>query len=167
VNNWQFKPGEKLNIITSSHGGNVALLGTNGLTHPIDALITLGVPLRGDYTPDLGEVRHWLNVFTVTDSVQQAGEIGGGPLGRVAPGAMNYGVHTNLGPVGSHTSLWSNPGVMNSWETFFQTWSSGWPSDSGSNSNPQSDNSNQGGTNPNPPAPAFGPDSPFSFWDIF
>ncbi len=167
VNNYQFKPGEKLNIITSSHGGNVALLATNGLTHPIDNLISLGVPLRRDYTPDLGEIRHWLNVFTVTDRAQQAGEWGGGPLGRVAPGAMNYGVHTNIGPIGSHVALWNDATVRNQWESFFQSWSSWWPSPSGGNSNPQSDNSNQGGTNPNPPAPAYGPAGWPSIWDLF
>jgi triacylglycerol esterase/lipase EstA (alpha/beta hydrolase family) len=42
VANHTFQPGEKLNVIGHSRGGEVALDATTNLTHKIDNLITLG-----------------------------------------------------------------------------------------------------------------------------
>lgn len=67
-----FAPGEKLNIITHSHGKNVALAAAHlGLTHPIDNLITLeGPTLRADaYKPLPGMIGNYFNVVSEADNL--------------------------------------------------------------------------------------------------
>jgi RHS repeat-associated protein len=77
---YHFAPGEKLNIVAHSQGGNVVKAYTNvDGAHIIDTLITLGTPQRSDFTIDPNEVRHYFNVYSANDWVQPLG----GPLERI------------------------------------------------------------------------------------
>jgi RHS repeat-associated protein len=82
IKNHAFEPGEKLNIVAHSHGGNVAfeasrLLGESPLhalsNRKIDVLVTMGTPIRPDYTPRDAQVRKLINVFSKHDPVQVRG----------------------------------------------------------------------------------------------
>jgi RHS repeat-associated protein len=74
IENHEFAPGEKLNIVAHSHGGNaVAEAQKEGLSHTIDTLVTLGTPIRGDYKFDESKIRQHLNVYSKLDYVQKAG----------------------------------------------------------------------------------------------
>lgn len=74
VKNHKFAEGEKLNIVSHSHGGNAVFEATQrGLDHKIDNLVTLGTPIRADYAPDLSKVGNFLNVFSRNDQVQTSG----------------------------------------------------------------------------------------------
>jgi hypothetical protein len=87
----------------------------------IDALVTLGTPIRPDYTPRDTQVKRWVNVFSRRDVVQV---LGGGDGMRVkfagrevqnSPAinidatmfARSYGVT-------AHSELWQKPAV---WKT--------------------------------------------------
>jgi hypothetical protein len=70
-----FAAGEKLNVITHSHGGNVALAAAHiGLARPIDLLITLNKPtLLGEaYVPGK-YIESFYNISAAKDWVQWAG----------------------------------------------------------------------------------------------
>jgi RHS repeat-associated protein len=71
----KFAPGEKLNIITHSHGGNVALAASHlGLTHRIDTLITLNKPtLNGDAYKPGNNIGNFFNMSVSADSTQMYG----------------------------------------------------------------------------------------------
>ena len=67
-----FAPGEKLNIIAHSHGGNVALAASHlGLSHPIDTLITLNKPTLDSkpYQPQQN-IGAFYNISAVRDLMQ-------------------------------------------------------------------------------------------------
>jgi RHS repeat-associated protein len=110
-----FKPGEPLNIIAHSHGGNVVIWAMNlGLGHPVTNFVTLGTPYRDGYrVRDLSYVLNWVNLFNIHDKVQING--GGeyretgmetGPAGRHHPGAtINISWGKNCGPMDSHSAL--------------------------------------------------------------
>lgn len=69
-----FAPGETLNIIAHSHGGNVALAASHlGLAHPIDTLITLNKPtlLRDAYIP-AKNIERFYNISAARDWMQWA-----------------------------------------------------------------------------------------------
>jgi hypothetical protein len=69
-----FAPGEMLNIIAHSHGGNVALAASAlGLTHPIDVLITLNKPTlsRDAYMPGTN-IENFYNISAAKDWIQWA-----------------------------------------------------------------------------------------------
>ena len=122
--NHHFQPGEKLNIVTHSHGGNVVAEATqNGIAHKIDTLVTLGVPIRPDYNFSESQVGQHLNVYSNNDKVQ----INGGPpvlvyadpatgpyysfeAGRTVdlPGVKNLDATSQAG---DHSELWSKPGT--------------------------------------------------------
>jgi hypothetical protein len=122
------KPGEQLNIIAHSHGGNVAFLGTQGTGSPkVDNLITLGTPIRSDYQPNEANFANHVNVFSQFDAVQTHGgftrgmgtagvyqeEIG--PAGRTVGGAHNVEAGLpNLGGffgANNHSALWGDTRV--------------------------------------------------------
>jgi hypothetical protein len=74
INEHVFAPGEKLNIVTHSHGGNVVAEATQeGLKVGINNLVTLGVPVRSDYTFKESVIGKHLNVYSYHDDVQRAG----------------------------------------------------------------------------------------------
>lgn len=83
-----FAPGEKLNIITHSRGGDVALQASSYVNHKIDNLITLNVPVY--YTQDwdgegnfisinTSNIGYWLDVTTAQDWVAPADSWSGIP----------------------------------------------------------------------------------------
>jgi RHS repeat-associated protein len=71
VREHKFAPGEKLNIVTHSHGGNVVIEAMHdvGNSHTINNLVTLGVPVRNDYLGhmDTTNVANWVNVYSKND----------------------------------------------------------------------------------------------------
>jgi hypothetical protein len=112
-----FAPGEKLNIVSHSHGGNVVAEATQeGLSHKIDTLVTLGVPVRSDYTFNESSIGQHLNVFSNNDSVQpKGGELHN--MGRFsyvesagrqvnAPGVQNLDATSTAS---GHSELWEQP----------------------------------------------------------
>jgi RHS repeat-associated protein len=127
----QHHPGEKLNIVAHSHGGNVAFEATHKLNYKIDTLVTLGTPIRGDYTPNRSNIGRHFNVFSDLDPVQLSGgrlpyiiQMGGlgslygqfGPAGRrvSGPGVKNIDAWQYAGGLGeAHSNLWQNPDVWN------------------------------------------------------
>jgi len=69
---YPFAPGEKLNVIAHSHGGNVALAASHlGLAHRIDTLITLNKPTRlgKGYIPG-PNIGDFYNIGAKGDSIQ-------------------------------------------------------------------------------------------------
>jgi RHS repeat-associated protein len=132
-------PGEKINIVAHSHGGNVAFEASHKLKHKIDTLVTLGTPIRGDYKPNHGNISNHLNVYSKHDKVQVNGgrihpvaqlaaQLAGIPLsgagtsfGQVGPAGrtINHPRATNLdasqwansGPLDSHSDLWMKSGT--------------------------------------------------------
>jgi RHS repeat-associated protein len=122
-------PGEKLNIVAHSHGGNVAFEASHKLKHKIDTLVTLGTPIRGDYKPNRGNISQHLNVYSSFDPVQinggrlpfipQMGGLGSiygqiGPAGRrmSGPGVTNLNAWLYAPAMGeAHSALWQNPDV--------------------------------------------------------
>ncbi|HYX47999.1 MAG TPA: RHS repeat-associated core domain-containing protein, partial [Sphingomicrobium sp.] len=114
---YKFAPGEGLDIIAHSHGGNVAIAAINmGLRHKVDNLVTLGTPSTPSYRLDgTAGVSNWVNVFNVFDKVQTHG--GGadgdrylqyGPAARIQPLATNVELDEDFGDVNSHSWLHSS-----------------------------------------------------------
>jgi hypothetical protein len=123
VRHYSFAPGEQLNIIAHSHGGNVAIAAINmGLGRRVDNLVTLGTPSVPAYRLNgLGGVRNWVNLFNSFDKVQTHG--GGqddsypqtGPAARTQPGALNLSWNVDYGPLESHSAL-------HTWEAWKVVW---------------------------------------------
>lgn len=115
VANHEFKPGEKLNIVAHSHGGNVAFYASGSLGRPIDMMVTLGTPIRPDYQPASDRIARHLNVFSEFDFIQQLGGIRMSYMGRMVliPAERTLeGEHVrNLDASGyakGHSELWTN-----------------------------------------------------------
>jgi RHS repeat-associated protein len=77
LNNYNFQPGESLNIVAHSHGGNVVQIaaGYFGLNHTIDNLVELGTPQNWDlyrYQP-INAANNYCNVSSFTDTTQFSG----------------------------------------------------------------------------------------------
>jgi alpha-beta hydrolase superfamily lysophospholipase len=68
----EFGPGEKLNIIAHSHGGNVALAASHlSLPRPIDTLITLSKPTRlGNCYVPASNIGSFYNISARGDRIQ-------------------------------------------------------------------------------------------------
>jgi hypothetical protein len=115
INNHKFAPGEKLNIVSHSHGGNVAFLASQKIYRRIDTLVTLGTPMR-EYRPREGSIGRHINVYSQHDKVQIVGgnsllaPIETGRAGRTIYGARNIDAshEANSGPLDSHTDLWKS-----------------------------------------------------------
>jgi RHS repeat-associated protein len=115
VRNYQFAPGEQLNIVAHSHGSNLTLAAINmGLGRPVDNLVTLGPPSRSGYRLlEPSRVSHWTNVYNSFDKVQTHGggdyvsSFENGPAARTEPGALNINWNVDLGWLGSHSALYS------------------------------------------------------------
>ncbi|MDM7997908.1 MAG: RHS repeat-associated core domain-containing protein [Acidobacteriota bacterium] len=126
VKNYHFAPGEKLNIVAHSHGGNVAFQASSDLgERKIDNLVTLGTPIRSDYAPAIGAIGNHINVFSQHDGVQtKGGFIDGwtlqtgyfhlevGPAGRTLGSAINVDAGVkNEGWIDTHSALWKRESV--------------------------------------------------------
>ncbi len=113
VRSYKFAPGEGLNIIAGSHGGNVSIAAINmGLGHKVDNLVTLGTPSTPSYRLNgTAGVSNWVNVFNVFDKVQTHGggaddsPLQSGPAARTQPLATNVELDEDLGPLDSHAWL--------------------------------------------------------------
>lgn len=123
INNYDFAPGETLNIVTHSHGGNVALGAAFGLNHRIDTLITLGAPFG--FAKKSAGVGDWYNVTGSGDDVQKSASI---DCWTVAGCATQQGAHNMTVQAPSHGSLWSNQDVRNLWWEWIQNQQSNDPS---------------------------------------
>jgi filamentous hemagglutinin family protein len=78
IKNYKFAPGEKLNIIDHSHGGNVVKAFTQLYNGPkkIDTLVFLGTPHRSDYQldyTDLATNANKIGIYDMNDGVQPRG----------------------------------------------------------------------------------------------
>ena len=115
VNAYKFAPGEQLNVIGFSHGGNVAILSPNlDLNRVIDNLVTLGTPSRPGYRLlDPNSVGRFINVFNSHDQVQTHGggdfqtSFESGAAARTQPFALNLNWNLDFGPKESHSQLHS------------------------------------------------------------
>jgi RHS repeat-associated protein len=85
INNYRFAPGETLNIVAHSHGGNIAFEASWLLNRPIDNLITLGTPIRSDYKLNPNRVGRHFHVYSENDVVQRNGGYGAGYFGGDYP----------------------------------------------------------------------------------
>ena len=116
IRSYKFAPGEGLNIIAHSHGGNVAIAAINmGLGHKVDNLVTLGTPSTSSYRLNgTAGVSNWVNVFNVFDKLQTHGggaddsPLQSGAAARTQPLAYNLELDENLGALDSHTWLHSS-----------------------------------------------------------
>ncbi len=117
--NYEFAPGEKLNLIGFSHGGNVIKEFTQLYDgeKKIDNLIFLGTPHRVDYQVDLRDLNFYANRISVSDirdGVQTRGYIDGSVYRggitiprdiRMMSGFINVRADQNLGPIANHINL--------------------------------------------------------------
>ena len=125
IANHKFAPGEKLNIVAHSHGGNVVAEATQeGISHKIDTLVTMGTPIRPDYQFNESMIGSHLNVYSTHDSVQTIGgpqrlvspPFGMGSVGLIVsadrtistPGVKNLDASSQAA---GHSQLWNQPGT--------------------------------------------------------
>jgi hypothetical protein len=118
-----FAPGEKLNIIAHSHGGNVALAASHlGLAHPIDVLITLNKPtlLREAYTPERN-IENFYNISAARDWIQWAASDLKLTL-RFAhdKNAINHTIDTSRSRIKPHAALIWDDNFREVWWEWFQ-----------------------------------------------
>jgi RHS repeat-associated protein len=130
INSYAFAPGETLNIVAHSHGGNIAFEASWLLNRPIDNLVTLGTPIRGDYALNPNRIGRHIHGYSDNDQVQVRGGYGAGYLGGDSPGTrlpvgppgeqgpagrrydgkkttnLNLTYLVSDGPAQSHTDLW-------------------------------------------------------------
>jgi RHS repeat-associated protein len=140
ISQYKFAPGEKLNIVGFSHGGNVGIEVSQLTDHRIDNLITLGTPVRSDYQPNRAMIGNQVSAYSNLDPYQAlgggqssaseligslflgapGGAIGSllnwgeiGPAGRQFAGATNINETANAGTTVKdvHGNLWANPKV--------------------------------------------------------
>ncbi|MGB6932666.1 MAG: RHS repeat-associated core domain-containing protein [Acidobacteriaceae bacterium] len=109
INNYNFAPGETLNIVTHIHGGTIALRAADlGLKHKIDILITLGAPFG--YRRMSAGIGEWYNVTGTGDDVQPAASKG---CWTTAGCSTQQGAHNITVQADSHSALWQNSSVRN------------------------------------------------------
>jgi hypothetical protein len=119
VSSHTFAPGEQLNVIAHSRGGDVAIDATASLTHPIDNLITLATPYYND-SPNMANIKNWINVTTSQDWVQLLNSnMSSNP--RIYSGAHNITLNANgYGHIASHSAIWQNDSLRSQWWQFWQ-----------------------------------------------
>lgn len=115
-----FAPGEQLNIITHSHGGNVALAASHlGLAHRIDNLITLNKPtlLGEDYVPR-ENIGNFYKISAYGDIIQYSGS--DSTAWSVDSHAINLGIDTSASKIRPHAALIWDDQFRNMWWQWFQ-----------------------------------------------
>lgn len=111
VNNFYSDPanaGKPLNIVGHSEGGNVALAFSRLVSGTINALVTLGTPIRGDVDFTSANIGTWLNLYSNRDPIQVLGgwiPIPGLGAGRTSSCAINIGVNAGSNPFTAHGNL--------------------------------------------------------------
>jgi len=116
-----FAPGEKLTIITHSHGGNVALAASHlGLTHKIDTLITLNKPHMGDeiYQPG-NNIGNFYNLSSANDETQLLGSDDEWNNYAWDPHAINKTFNTSSSSISPHAALIWDDKFRNMWWQWF------------------------------------------------
>lgn len=73
ISDYSFAPGEELNIIGHSHGGNVGYILSQIIDRKIDTLITIGTPARNDYQPNYANIGQHINAYSNDDQIQNHG----------------------------------------------------------------------------------------------
>ena len=133
IRSYKFAPGEQLNIIAHSHGGNVAIQAINmGLGRAVDNLITLGTPARNDYilSHPAASAPNFVAASNDADPIQANGgnstwvpHVGeAGAAGRDEPGAFNLRIFTGLLPVPAlHSELHESEEVWKQVAGFIDT----------------------------------------------
>ena len=112
-----FAPDAKLNIITHSHGGNVALAASHlGLAHEIDNLITISKPQMDAaiYQPR-ENIRNFYNISTRGwDWIQYGGSATKGHY-KTDPLAINKTIDTSASKLKSHAALIWDDAIRETW----------------------------------------------------
>lgn len=91
IRNYDFKPGEQLNLVGHSHGGNIIKeLSGRYIGRNIDNAILFGAPYRDDYSMDMDSVDNYVNVYSYFDAT--AGLFGGNAFNIEKPGDWFDGV---------------------------------------------------------------------------
>ncbi len=118
IASYKFAPGEKLNIVAHSHGGNVVVPAANALQgRSVDNLITFGTPVRlGSGLERTTNVNTFIAVSNTADLVQVAGGLMGlvpfigeyGIAGREQPGAINVRITDGSSPFGAHSGVYKS-----------------------------------------------------------
>jgi hypothetical protein len=108
INGHKFAPGEKLNIVAHSHGGNVVFMASHHVNHKIDNLVTLGTPDRDDSMPDMDNISMLLDVWSPNDWVATWGRMS---LWNGATHAMPATAVEIASEASGHSDLWRNPDV--------------------------------------------------------
>jgi RHS repeat-associated protein len=120
VDRYQFAPGEQLNVIAHSRGGDVALDATNTLDRPIDNLITLATPAYDNLPINSANIGTWINVRTVQDRVP--GLVATMHPPTYFPGAVNLTLNAKgYGPVAAHTAIWNDKRLRDLWWSLWNT----------------------------------------------
>lgn len=80
IADYEFSPGETLNIVAHSHGGNVVMDAINtGLDRKVDNLVLMGAPVRDEYSlKNRNDVGNAYNIYSSLDLIQTGGGIGDG-----------------------------------------------------------------------------------------
>jgi len=113
VRHYKFAPGEQLNIVAHSHGGNVAIAAINmGLGHRVDNLVTLGTPSVPSYQMNgTAGFKNWVNLYSPNDKIQSHGggddesPLQSGAAARTQPLALNIEWDIDLGDFATHEAL--------------------------------------------------------------
>ena len=115
-----FADGETLHIIAHSHGGNVALAASHqGLTHPIDTLITLNKPtLVGDLYQPRQDIGAFYNISAVGDLIQifASNAYSNWPHD---PHAINHFIDTRSSNIKPHAALIWDDHFRDAWWQWF------------------------------------------------
>jgi hypothetical protein len=112
-------PGEQLNVITHSRGGDVGIeAAREGLQ--IDNFITLAAPKYDDLQPPLSNIGTWINVTTRQDWVQSfASWLKSSDSGNFS-GAYNVQLNAKgYGHIAAHSAIWQNDQLRAQW---WQVW---------------------------------------------
>lgn len=114
-----FAPGEQLNIIGHSRGGDVALDSSTDISHKIDNLITLNSPAYADIPPNLANIGNWINVSVNQDWVISiASQFG--TNARQQPGAHNLQLNApKYNPIAAHSAVWQDDSLRSQWWRFW------------------------------------------------
>ena len=121
VNNHSFAPGEQLNIIGHSRGGDVAIDAVGRLNHKVDNLITLATPKYDSLPGTLGNVGTWINVSTTQDWIAALDSQTLDWSTRTFAGAHNIELNANgYNHVTSHGAVWQNDYLRQLWWNYWQ-----------------------------------------------
>ena len=117
----QFAPDAKLNVITHSHGGNVALAASHlGLACPIDTLITLSKPqMDAEIYQPADNIRTFYNISTQAfDWLQYVGSATKGHY-KTDPHAINKLIDTSPSKLKKHAALIWDDSIREMWWQWF------------------------------------------------